>query len=203
MSNEICLNWAVGLHTPIDLNCFFNSVDLKNEGAIINTHIQIYNFGEEVEKSEIKEDIDTFITGKDRETFDYLCEDEDIREVSDLFDLNVAEIGNSDFITLDLKTDSAEYELLRTLYKSLGAKYDKRAISTPFRIKLAEFMPGTAHKYLDSIVLGEIMESTYFNLGDLYLDINGKEHFLTSHKVVDRFFRLERLKESRKLLMKD
>lgn len=204
-----CLMWAVNLITPVDLSSVFDEDDLKDTGVEIDSHITLlYAQGKTIERKNLLDDILTILGAENYDIFIDMCKNKDEElNLLDMFELGSFE-NDSDYIVLKLKKDTKIFNLLSLINKGLRTKY---GVSSDFdnytpHLTLAELNPGTASKYLNSETLNLILADTTFKFEDLVISYgtsneeDRKQYFLTQFSCVDRYFRLQHLKEDNKSL---
>ena len=203
-----CLMLAMGLYTPVDLGSIFDSADYKGTGLELDTHITLlYAQGKILPRKMILNDLKT-ILGESWPSFDNMIKDITKEKVFKLFDLSNFE-NDSDYLVLKLKKESDIYENLKLINLSLRKKYNVGSDFSEYspHITLAELVPGTSKKYLDSECLIRVLENSLIDFEDIIIshgltgEVNDrKQYFLTNYKCVDRYFRLRNDRENNKNL---
>lgn len=201
-----CLMLAIGLYTPVELGSIFDSADYKGMGLELDSHITLlYAQGKVLPKEEIIEDLKTLVNW---EMFNELISGVANLKVFDCFELSSFE-NDSDYLVLKMKSDTDTYKKFKLINLSLRKKYNVSSEFTDYtpHITLAELQPGTASKYLESDCLKKVLNNSLVDFEDLILSYgvssevtDRKQHFLTNHKSVDRYFRLKNLRKNNKEL---
>lgn len=203
-----CLMLAVGLYTPVSLSCIFEPEDLKDTGVEFDSHITLmYAQGKTIPHEHLLSDVIT-ILDEDWEGFRNSMMNVNPKKVLDFFELSSFE-NDSDYIILKLKKNTDLYDKLRSVNKGLKSKYNVTSEYNEYvpHMTLAELQPGTAGKYLNSPNLKLVLKDTMVDLEDLVIsygksnEVNDrKQYFLTHYKNVDRYFRLNELREFSRIL---
>ena len=197
-TNDSRIMLAIGLYMPIDISDIFNKEDLTGNGVEVNSHITLlYSPDKIIPKEGIIDDIES-ILGKDCTTVMSAIKNDNFKNIMDFFDLSYLSSTDSEQVILEMKKDSDLYNHLQTLYKGLKNKYDVKT-DFPSYITLAEVEKGLASKYLKKDTFVNVLNSSKFDLEDFMISYGGhqdkdKIFYLTHYKNVDRYFRIERLK---------
>lgn len=203
MDINSCLMLAVNLDCPISLKVMFDSDDLKDTGVEVDSHITLlYAQGRELPRKDLIQDIRTILGESSWWSLTEKIEESNLIPVLDVFELGCFE-NDSDYLILKLKPTSWLYNPLEKINRGLRQKYN---VSSEFdnytpHVSLAELNPGTAKKYLEAPELKKFLEDTLVGLEDIMISygpsnepIDRKQYFLTSWHSVDRFFRIQRLR---------
>ena len=207
-----CLMLAINLETPVSLGCVFDSDDLKDTGVEVESHITLlYAQGKEIEHKNLLNDIKDILGQEDYKWIEGLIKEGEVYRVFDSFELSMFD-GDSDYVILKLKKETALYKVLQLINKSMSIKFGVKSDFLEYvpHLSLAELKPGTASKYLDSEKLHNILDDSVYSIEDFLISYgtanepkDRKQYYLTSFKCIDRFFRIERLeKELEELNMK-
>lgn len=199
-----CLMLAAGLYTPVNLSSVFDSVDLKDTGIELESHITLlYARGVTIPRENILEDIETILGPVIYDNEMEFLESGSKFKVFDIFELSSFE-NDSDYIVLKLKKDVDIYKNLGLINKGLRRKYEvpSEYSYTP-HLTLAELNPGTAKKYLGDKRLKLILERSLVSFEDFIISygpsnvVEDKEKYnLTTFHAVDRYFREQELKRN-------
>ena len=207
-----CLMLAINLETPVSLGCVFDSEDLKDTGVEVESHITLlYAQGKEIEHKNLLNDIKYILGPEDYKWIEDLIKEGETYRVFDSFELSMFD-GDSDYVILKLKKETALYKVLQLINKSMSIKFGVKSDFLEYvpHLSLAELKPGTASKYLESEMLHNILDDSVYSIEDFLISYgtanepkDRKQYYLTSFKCIDRFFRIERLeKELEELNMK-
>lgn len=208
-SMNSCLMLAIGLYTPVDLGCIFDSADYKGTGLELDSHITLlYAQGKLLPKKMIKEDIKVILGEDEWKSLNNLISDVSRIKVFDAFELSSFR-NDSDYLVLKMKTNCGIYDKLKLINLGLRKKYKVNPEFTDYtpHITLAELESGTVDKYLNSNCLNKVLNNSLIDFEDLILShgissevIDRKQYYLTQYKNIDRYFRLKRLMEENKNL---
>ena len=208
-SMNSCLMLAIGLYTPVELGCIFDSADYKGTGLELDSHITLlYAQGKLLPRKMIREDIEVILGEDGWKSFNDLISSVSRIKVFDAFELSSFK-NDSDYLILKMKTECDIYEKLRLINLSLRKKYKINSEFTDYtpHITLAELESGKADKYLNSECLKKVLNNSLIDFEDLILShgissevTDRKQYYLTQYKNVDRYFRLKRLIEENKNL---
>lgn len=208
-SMNSCLMLAMGLYTPVELGCIFDSEDYKDTGLELDSHVTLlYAQGKLLPRKMIKEDIKTILGEEGWKSLNSMISEVSRIKVFDAFELGSFE-NDSDYLILKMKSECDIYEKLKLINLGLRKKYGVSSDFTDYtpHITLAELEPGKAKKYLNSDCLTRILNDSLIDFEDLVLshgvssEVNDrKQYFLTQYKTVDRYFRLKNLREENRKL---
>lgn len=207
-SMNSCLMLAVGLYTPVELGCIFDSADYKDTGLELDSHVTLlYAQGKLLPRKKIIEDIEVILGEDEWKSFNSIISDMSRIKVFDAFELGSFE-NDSDYLVLKMKPECKIYDKLKLINLSLRKKYGVSSEFTDYtpHITLAELESGRVNKYLNSDCLKRVLSDSLIDFEDLVLSygvssevLDRKQYFLTQYKNIDRYFRLRNLREEHKL----
>lgn len=192
-----CLMLAVNLSTPIDLNSVIREDDLKGDGIIQDSHITII-YGKEmrIPVDEVLPSISESLGNEEYLVFSEVLKDSYKFKVLNLFELDVFERDEYDYLILRLKTGNEVYYKLSQINKGLESKWN---ITSDFptynpHITLAELIPGSGRKYLSNNILLKVLGDSKVGLEDLVMSYGDDEGpfdkwNVTTYHAVERLFR--------------
>lgn len=199
-TNELssCFMLATNIESPISFGAIFDDEDLIGTGVELDSHITILYAKD---KRLPRKNIIPLLQECDKKNLDdlmNLCKkgEDGAKMVLDYFDLDQFE-NDTDFIILKLKEDTKLFHILESLNSNLREKFKVISDFTTYQphITLAEVKKGKGGKYVNHLGLESVLKETMFSLDDLTLSYSrGLTYNLTTFNAVDRFFRLERLK---------
>lgn len=204
--NNSCLMLACALYTPICLSSIFSDEDLKDTGIEKESHITLlYAQNKIIDRENLINDVETILDETHFNKFiELLKSDEFVGEsVLDTFDIGKFE-NDSDYIVLKLKKDNEIFKTLNLINTGLRNKYDVKSEFSNYtpHLTLAELVPGSADKYLNSKKLELVLKNSKVSFEDLVISygpsdaVEDRERYnLTTFHAVDRFFRQERLRK--------
>lgn len=192
-----CIMLAVSLNTPIDLNSVIKEDDLKGDGIIQDSHITII-YGKEmrIPVDEVLPTVSESLGENEYSVFTEVLKDSFKFKVLNLFDLDVFEKDDYDYLILKLKKGNEIHDKLSKINNGLESKWN---ITSDFpeynpHITLAELIPGSGRKYLSNNILLNVLGDSKVGLEDLVMSYGEDggpfdKWNVTTYHAVERLFR--------------
>lgn len=194
-----CLMLASPVYTPISLEGIVDSGDLRpcwsKTGLTEDHHITIvYDENGVIDQNAILDDLKSILKS-DYDVFMKFLEDDHQFRVNGMFDLDVFENDEYDYLVLTLKKDNELYKILNRSRSGLMKSYEIESSYPDYNahITLAELVPGTGQKYLKNEDLKKVLNDSTVSFEDLVFSMQDKKDVKEVVWSITTFHTLERL----------
>lgn len=194
-----CLMLASPVYTPISLDGIVNSDDLKpswsKTGLTEDHHITIvYDKDGVIDQNAILDDLKSILKS-DYEVFMKFLEDDHQFRVDGMFDLEVFDTDEYDYLVLVLRRNNELYKILNRSQEGLRKSYEITSDYPEYKahITLAELVPGSGAKYLENEDLKKVLRDSTVSFEDLVFSMHNKTDVKEVVWSITTFHTLERL----------